>query len=113
MSSHDWSTPLIRFRVTKPITDFYWSDNGRALRDMVHIKPDKISGMVRAIEAGQEVYILCRPEQFAYLITEFFNRASVLLTMSKLSPQLVYPEEDCMELDIVHASFAMPMKKDR
>ena len=112
MNTHDWSTPLIRFRVHSSFLRFYEQEEYSVLTDLVQIKPDKVRGMRRALEANREVRLLCRPDQFAYVVAEL-NRLPVRPSLRNLEPEIIYPPDNALEMDIVHATLCLPPKGKR
>ena len=102
MNTHDWSTPLIRFKVSKGLMDFWNCSEAFRLKDLISIKPDKLRGITNCAERG-DVYILCTPAQFAYIISEYllhFPRNGI----NSMKPRLVIPPDAGKEFDIVNST---------
>ncbi len=44
MNSHDWSTPLVQFKLNESLMSFWTSSDAVRLRNLIGIKPDKFKG---------------------------------------------------------------------
>lgn len=104
MDSHDWSTPLVQFKLTPNLASFWNSPEAKRLRDLIGIKPDKFKGMLRLSETGH-AYVVCTPAQFGYIIVEYLTHRS--WTLSGVKPRLKMPPEEGTYFDLVHSTMCM------
>ncbi len=102
MNSHDWSTPLVEFKLNTSLMNFWRSPEATRLRNLIGIKPDKFKGMNNLTERG-EAKVLCTPTQFAYIIAEYITHRPVN-HIGSLKPKLKMPPEEGTIFDLVHCT---------